>query len=85
MSSQSSVRGGGASNLSVVVKSTGGVVSVALCALLWVLATEPSGVYATNMLVEAVEVAGVSMTSTNHERQSAAMLWVPNIHPNLIL
>ena len=39
----------------------------------------------TNILIKAVGVAGVSLTSTNHERQSSALLWASDIHSNVIL
>ena len=39
----------------------------------------------TNILIEAVEVTGVSLTPTNHDRQSAALLWAPDIHSNMML
>ena len=44
-----------------------------------------SGVDVTNILIKAVGIAGVSLTSTNCERQSAALLWAPDIHSKLIL
>ena len=42
--------------------------------LLPVQVAGPSGVDVTNILIEAEGVAGVSLTSTNCERQSAALL-----------
>ena len=45
----------------------------------------PSGVDVTNMLIKGVGVAGVSLTCTNHESQSAALLQAPNIHSNVKL
>ena len=69
------MRGEGAFALSVVDvagRSVGDVVSVALHVFLQVWVVGPSGVDVTNMLTEAMEVAGVTLTSTNHERQSAA-------------
>ena len=45
----------------------------------------PSGVDVINMLMEAVEVTGVFLTSTNHEKQSAALLQVPDIHSKVML
>ena len=65
---QSSVRGGGAFTLSVVdvvVGSVGGVVSVGLHVLLQVWVAGPSEADVSNMLIEAVGVVGVSLTS-NH-------------------
>ena len=41
--------------------------------LLWVWVAGPSRVDVTTMLMEALEVTGVSLTSINHERQSAAI------------
>ena len=79
----SSVMDGGAFTLSVVdavVGSAGGVVLGVLCVLLCVQVAGPSEVDVTNMLIEAVWVAGVFLTSTNHERQSAALLGAPVIH-----
>ena len=72
VSLQSSVRSGDAFTLSVfdiVLTSVGGVVSLGVHVLLWVWMAGPSGVDVTNMLMEAVEVTGVFLTSTNHERQ----------------
>ena len=68
VSLQSSMRGGGAFTLSVVDASVGSVVLVGLCVLLQVWVAGPSGVVVTNMWIETVEVAGVFLTSTNHER-----------------
>ena len=45
----------------------------------------PSEVDVTNMLIEAMEIVGVSLISTNHDRQSAALWWVPDIHSNVML
>ena len=64
----------------VVVTSVGGVVSVGLCVLLQVQVAGPSGVDVTNMLMEAVEITRVSLTSTNCERHLAALLQAPDIH-----
>ena len=69
----------------VVLTSVGGLVSVGICILLLVWAAGPSGVDVTNMLMEAVEVTGVFLTSTNCERQSAALLWAPGIHSKVML
>ena len=80
--------GGGTFPLSVfnmVLISAGGVVSIGLCVLLWVWVAETSGVDVTNMLMEALEVTGVFLTSTNHESQSAALLWGPDIHSKVML
>ena len=41
--------------------------------------------YNTNMLIEAVGVVGVSLTSTYHERQSAALLRAPDVHSKVRL
>ena len=81
------MRVGGAVTLSLVDV---GVVSVdvalaVLCVLLWVPVGGPSRVDVTNLLIKAVGVAGVSLAYTNHERQSAALLWAHDIHFNLIL
>ena len=73
------MRGGGAFTLSlgdVVVGSLGAVVSAVLCILLWNWVAGPSRVDVTNLLIEAVGVAGMSLTSTNYDRQSAALLQV---------
>ena len=43
------------------------------------------GVDVTNMLLEGMEVIGVSLTSTNLEKQSAALLWAPDIHSKVML
>ena len=69
------MRGGGVFTLSVVNVSVGHVVSVRLCVLLWVWMAGPSGVDLTNILIKAAGVVGVFLTCTNHERQSAALLW----------
>ena len=45
----------------------------------------PSGVDVTNMSIKAVGIAGVSLTSTKHERQSAALLQAPDMHSNVKL
>ena len=68
------MRGGGAFTLSVVDASIGDVLLVGLCVLLWVQVAGPSGIDVTYMLIEAVWVVRVSLTSTNHERQSGALL-----------
>ena len=81
------MRGAGAFTLSVfdvVLTSVGGVVSVGVCVLLWVQVAGPSGVDVSNMLMEAVVVTGVSLTSTNHERQSATLLQAPDIHSKVM-
>ena len=62
-----------------------GVVLAVLCVLLQVWVAEPLGVDVTNILIKAVGVAGVSLTSTIHERQAAALLQAADIHLNLIL
>ena len=62
-----------------------GVVLAVLHVLLWVQVAGSSGVDVTNILIKAVGVSGVSLTSANHEWQSAALLWVPDFHLNLIL
>ena len=69
----------------VILTSVDGVVSVGVCVLLWVQVAGLSRVDVTNMLKEAVEVIGVSLTSINHERQSAALLQAPNIHSKVML
>ena len=61
------------------------VVLAVLHVLQWVWVAGPSGVDVINILIEAVGVAGVSSTSSNHERQSAALLQTPDIHSNVIL
>ena len=88
VSFQSSVRGEGAFALSLVdlaSGSIGGVVMALLHVLPPVQVVGPPGVDVTSMLIEAVAVAGVSLTSTNDERQSAALWWVPDIHSNVTL
>ena len=71
-------------DVGVDLTSEGGVVSVDVNILLWVWVAEPSGVDVTNMLIRALEVTGVSLTSTNYERQSAALLWAPDIHSKVM-
>ena len=53
------------------------VVLAVLCVLLWV--------NVTNILIKAVGLTGVCLTSTYCERQSTAFLWAPDIHSNWIL
>ena len=53
--------------------------------LLQVGLARPSGVDVTNMLIEAVGVVGVSLTSTSHEGQLATLLWAPDINSNVML
>ena len=69
----------------VVIGSVGAVVSAVLHFLLCVQVAGPSGVDVTNMLIEPVGVAGVSLTSTNHDKQSAALLQALDIHSNVML
>ena len=71
--------------VNVIVGSVGGVVSVELHVLLWVQVAGPSGVDVTNMLIEGEGFVGVSLTLTNHERQSTALMWAPDIHSNVML
>ena len=81
------MRVGGAFTLSLVdvdIVSVDVVLAV-LCVLQWVQVAGPSGVDVTKILIEAVGIAGMSVTSINHERQSVALLWVSDIHLNLIL
>ena len=63
----------------------GGVISLGVHVLLWVWVAGPSRVDVTNMLIEAEGFTGVSMMSTNHERQSAGLLWAPYIHSKVML
>ena len=68
------MRVGGAFTLSLVnvgVVSVGLVVAV-LHVFLQVQMAGTSGVDVTNILIKSVGVAGISLTSTNHESQSAA-------------
>ena len=81
------MRVGGAFTLSLLdvgIVSTGVVLAV-LCVLLQVQVAGPSGVDVPNMLIEAVGVAWVSLTFTNHKSQPAALLQAPDIHLNVIL
>ena len=57
--------GGGAFTLSVVDASVGDVILLGLHILVWVWVAGPSGVDVTSMVIEAVGIAGVSLTSTN--------------------
>ena len=82
------VRGGGAFTFSVFnvfLTSVGGVVSVGVCLLLWVWVAGSSVMDVTNMLMEAVKITGLSLTSTNHGRQSAALVGTPDIHSKVML
>ena len=69
----------------VVLTSVDGVITVGVCVLLWVWVAGPSEVDVTNMLMETLEVTGVSLTCTNHQRQSAALLQAPDIHTKVML
>ena len=84
---QSSISGGGAFTFSLVdvVIGSARVVSAVLHVLLQVWVAGSSGVNVTMILIKAVVVAWVSLTSANHERQSAALVWAPDIHLNVIL
>ena len=82
--------GGGAFTVEVYVvdadlTSAGGVVSVGVSILVWLWVAGPSGVDVTILLMGALAVPGVSLTSTNHERQSAALLWIPDILSKVLL
>ena len=82
------MRGGGVLTLSVfdvALTSVGGGLCVGVHVLLCVQVAGPSGVDVTNILIEAVGFTGVSLTSNNHERQSAALLWAPDIHSKVML
>ena len=82
-----SVRGEGVSTmaLAIAVVGSAGVVLALLHVLLWVWVAGQSRVDVTNIIIEAVLIAWVSLTSTNHERQSAVLLQAPDIHSKLIL
>ena len=69
----------------VVLTSVGGLVSVGVCVLLQVWVAGPSGVDVTNILMEAVEVTGVSLKSISGERQSAALLMAPDNNSEVML
>ena len=62
------------------VVGSAGVVLAVLCILLWVWVVGPSKLDVTNILVNAVGITGVSLTSTNYERQLASLLQAPDIH-----
>ena len=79
------MRSGGAFTLSVVDASVGDMGLIELHVLLWVQVEGPSGVDVTNMFIEAVGIFGVSLISTNLERQSVALFWAPDIHSNVML
>ena len=64
----------------VDLTSVGGVVPVGVSALLQVLVAGPCRLDVTTMLMEALECTRVSLSSTNCDRQSAALLWAPDIH-----
>ena len=57
------------SGFNVDLTSIGGVVSVGVSVLLWVQVAGPFGVDVTNLLLEALEVTRMSLTSTNCESQ----------------
>ena len=82
--------GGGSLTLSVFnvyvdLTSAGGVAPVGVNVLLCMQVAGPSEVDVTTMLIGALEVPGVSLTSTNHDRQSSALLWAPDIHSKVML
>ena len=82
------MRGGGALTLTlfdVDLASLGCVVSVEVHALLKVQVAGLCTVDVTNMLIESVGFNQESLTSTNHERQSAASLWAPAVHSKVML
>ena len=82
------MRDGGALTLSVFdvdLTFVAGVVSVGVSVLQQVWVAGPSRVDVTTMLVEALQVVTVSLTSTNCERHSAALLQAPDIHSKLML
>ena len=82
------MRGGDVLTLSVftmVLASVGGVVLVGVHVFLWVGVPGQYGVDVSSMLMETVKATGVSLTSTNHRRQSDALLWVPDIHSKVML
>ena len=83
----SSVRGRGTFAVSLVdeVVGSAGVVLAVLCIFLWVWVAGASGVDVTNILIKAVGIDGVSLTSTNCKRQSAALVWAPDIHSKSII
>ena len=65
--------------------SVGGMVSVGVRVLLHVQVEESSRVDITAMLMKALKVIGMSLTPTNNERQSAALLQAPDIHSKVML
>ena len=71
--------------LNMDLTSVRGVVSVGGHVLLQVWVSGPSKMNVTTMLMEALEVTGVSLTSTNHERQSAALLQALDIYSKVML
>ena len=83
----SSVKDGGVFTMSLVDAVVGSASSVlaVLYILLWVQVAGPSEIDVTNILIEAVGIAGVSLTSTNLERQPTALVEAPDIHSKLIL
>ena len=82
-----SARGRGMFTMSLVdgLVGSAGVVLAVLCILLWVWVAAPSGVDVINILIDTVGIAGGYLTSTSHDRQSAGLLWAPDIHLKLIL
>ena len=68
----------------VVIGSLSSILAV-VHVLQWVWVAGSSGVDVNNMFIKAVGVAGVSLVSTSHERQSAALLWAPDIHSKVML
>ena len=88
VSLQSSMSGGGSLTLSVFDvdgTSAGGAVFVGVSVLLWVWKVGQFRGDVTTMLMEALEVSGVSLSSTICERQSAVLLWAINIHSKVML
>ena len=59
--------------------------SAGVSVLLQVWVAGPSRVDVTTMLMEALEVTGMSLTPTNHDKQSDALLQAPDIHSKVML
>ena len=58
--------------------------SVDVSIMLQVWLAGPYGLDVPTMLMGALETTGMSLTSTNHARQSGALLWAPDNHSKLM-
>ena len=72
-------------NVDVDLTFASGLMSVGVRVLEWVWVAGPSEVDLITMLMEAFEVTEMFLTSNNHDRQTAGLLWTPDIHSKVML